>query len=313
MYIHRHITHPMSQMKPSAYFRQTSLLKQLEDVVTFCQSTLNDIDGDISMTALSRLNLQIPDHLMDILATRTANNEALRDEFVLNSDYLFSRYDSKWGQRSIEKKKIAVMFCLKMQMRFECEQFDRILRKEGIMCDVAVQETHPAPPAQKYQAVECGNASYQTLTQELQYIIAKFRYMHHKVMHHMQKHSATPATSVLHRWEIATQHLRHTWRYAKQICPDRLGDLADIYDDTQFQKGGIFAMESCQLSDGEINTTLFERMALGHKALTAMIQTTLQEMEIKKQASRKYQIMCARQQEDDWKCGRHWTAQRRQP
>jgi len=46
--------------------------------------------------------------------------------------------------------------------------------------------------------------------------------MHDNLRHHMQKHPATPAISALHRWEIETQALRHTLRYAQQLCPEHL-------------------------------------------------------------------------------------------
>ena len=285
-------------LNASAHFRQTSLLKQLYDAVRFCQSTLDAIDGEISMPALTRLYFQIPDNLMDILSARTANNQALREEFAANSAYLFGRHHSNWGESSIPKKKIMVKFLLKLQMRFECEQFDRILRKEGI------QQTHPAPPPEKYKAVACENASDTTLTEELQSIIQKCKNMHYNLWHHMQKHPATPAISVLHRWELETQALRHTLRYAQQLCPAQIGDLQYICDDREFKQGGRFSMELCQLSDGTVNTMLFERMALCHKAITTIIQTTLEKMDIEKQASKVYQTKCAQQQIHDYKCGR---------
>ena len=292
----------MSMLNTSAHFRQKGLLQHLHDAVRFCQSTLGAIDGEISMPALSRLYFEIPSNLMDILSIETANNQALREEYALNSAYLFGRHHSNWGESSIPNKKIMVKFLLKLQMRFECEQFDRILRKEGII--PAFQEPRPAPPPEQYEAVACENASDTALTEELQCILQKCKDMHDNLRHHMQKHPATPAISALHRWEIETQALRHTLRYAQQLCPEQLGDLQYICDDREFKKGGRFAMELCQLSDGTVNTMMFKRMARCHKAIAAIIQTTLEEMDIDKQASKVYQTKCAQQQIHDYKCGR---------
>jgi len=293
----------MSTPNARAHFRQTHLLEQLHDALSFCQNTLNAIDGDISMSALSRLYFQIPNNLMDILSSPTANNQALREEFGRNSAYLFGRHYSNWGGSSIPDKKIMVKFLLKLQMRCECEQFDRILRKQGIICEASLQENHPAPPPEKYKTVACENASDTALTAELQSIVQKCQNMHYNLWHHMQKHPATPATSVLHRWEFETQALRHTLRYAQQLCPEKLGDLQYICDDRQFKEDGRFAMELCQFSDGTVNTMLFERMALCHQAITTILQTALEEMDVEKQASRVYQIKRAQKQILDYKRG----------
>jgi len=285
----------------NAYCRQTRLLELLVVAASACRNTLHDIDGGISMTALNRLFFATIKKLEDILSVETPANRALREE--LGGTDPFDIYRTRWGESSVPTKKITVKFLLYLLMRFECMQFDHILRKEYIVCDASLEENYLAPPPVEYKALAFQDDSNETLTLELLCIIEKFHSMRDKLQDRMEDYAPPPATSVLYMWETKTQALRHALRHAQQVCPQSLLGLEYLCDDGYFKEGGEFAMERCQLPDGTVNTQLFEHMAVHHEQITTSIHIALEAMAVAKQASKVEHTKLARQQEHNYNCG----------